>query len=508
MHKKIKTLKEIGKILKKYKEKGEKIVHCHGVFDLLHPGHIRHFKEAKNKGDKLVVTITSDKYINKGPGRPAFNQNLRLESIASLAYVDFVSLNHSKDAISAIEHIKPDIYVKGKEYKNFSKDVTGKIVEEKKAVEKLGGKIYFTDDIVFSSSALINKYIEPFSEEVLNFLKKIKKDFSSDDIVKKINDLKNLKVLIIGDAIIDEYQFVNLIGQSCKGNHLVGVNQTLEKFLGGSLIIANHIAEFCDNVTLLTALGENCHYLDFINSSMNKKVNFQKIFHKKYPTLTKKRYVSLDGKSLSKFFETYSSNCDLLDQENISKINSFLNEKLNDYDLVLASDFGNGMINKKIREKIISGKPFLAVNTQLNSGNRGFNVITHYKKADFISLNEAEIRFAAHDRNSLLSEVVLKISEKMKCPNICITQGVDGVSCFSNKEILDKVPAFGINSIDRVGAGDSFFALAALCQAKKYPLVLSAFVGSVAAAIKVQFICNKYSIKKDELCKFIIRLFK
>ncbi|KKL56722.1 hypothetical protein LCGC14_2242560 [marine sediment metagenome] len=233
---------------------------------------IRHFKEAKKKGDKLVVSITSDKFVNKGPGRPAFNEKLRLESIAALSSVDYVVMNNAKDAINAIRTIKPDYYVKGKEYNDAKKDITGKIIEEAKEVKTNGGQIYFTDDIVFSSSSLINKYVEPISEKAKNFIQKLKTKYSIEQIVEKIEELSSLKVLIIGDAIIDEYQYVDLLGQSAKGQHLVANCRDSERFLGGSLIIANHISEFCDNVTLFTNLGKNCKHLDFINKNLNDNV--------------------------------------------------------------------------------------------------------------------------------------------------------------------------------------------------------------------------------------------
>ncbi len=508
MYDKIKSLKEIEQILKKYKNRGEKIVQCHGVFDLLHPGHIRHFKEAKKKGDKLVVSITPDRFVNKGPGRPAFNEKLRLESIAALSFVDYVVMNTSKDAVNAIKAIKPDFYVKGKEYNDAKKDVTGKIVDEEKEVKVNGGQIYFTDDIVFSSSSLINKYIEPISDEVRLFVEKIKKKYSIDQIIKKINNLSKLKVLIIGDAIIDEYQYVDLLGQSGKGQHLVASCRDREIFLGGSLIIADHIANFCDDVTLLTAIGKDCPNRDFIEKKLNNKIDFQGVFHENFPTLLKKRYVLKDGKTLNKLFETYSNNEDLLNENEVNKVINFLQKKQNCFDLILVSDFGNGFTNKKMINAISKLNSYLAINAQINSGNRGFNVITQYKRADFISLNEPEIRLAAHDRYSDLSEVSLKIANKMNCPNICVTRGVKGVYCFSKKEPKENVPAFISNVIDRVGAGDSFLAISSLCMAKRYSLIFSAFLGSIASAMKVQIIGNKNPIDKISFIKFVTRLLK
>jgi rfaE bifunctional protein nucleotidyltransferase chain/domain len=163
---KIKSLSEIEEILEKNRQNGLRIVQCHGVFDLLHPGHILHFREAKAQGDLLVVSITPDRFVNKGPGRPAFTEQLRMEALASLTDIDYVVLNDSPDAISVIQKIRPSFYIKGSEYADHSADVTGKISEETKAVEQAGGKIFYTNDIVFSSSSLLNKYFDSIPPQV------------------------------------------------------------------------------------------------------------------------------------------------------------------------------------------------------------------------------------------------------------------------------------------------------------------------------------------------------
>jgi len=228
---KIKSLQEIEEVLAEDQKNGNKIVLCHGVFDLLHPGHIRHFKLAKLMGDKLVVTITPDRYVNKGPDRPAFTEQLRLESIAALEDVDYVVLNDSPDAVSVIKTIKPAIYVKGSEYRSHDSDVTGKIVVEADAVQSVGGKIDYTDDIVFSSSSLLNRHFSNNPPQVEQCLQVIKDQYSLDDLLNKINSLKDLKVLVIGDAIIDEYQYVQPLGQSGKGHHMVTCCKEREIFL-------------------------------------------------------------------------------------------------------------------------------------------------------------------------------------------------------------------------------------------------------------------------------------
>ena len=147
---KIVSLDDLARLVRAEQEQGREIAHCHGVFDLMHLGHLRHLQQAKHVADRLVVTITPDRFVNKGPGRPVFNEFLRAESLAALEFVDWVAINDSPTAIETIRTLKPDIYVKGSDYQNSDDDLTGKIVEERKAVEENGGRIHFTDESTFS----------------------------------------------------------------------------------------------------------------------------------------------------------------------------------------------------------------------------------------------------------------------------------------------------------------------------------------------------------------------
>lgn len=508
MQAKIKSLADIGAILSEMQRRGQRVVHCHGVFDLLHPGHIRHLSEAKKQGDTLVVSVTPDRFVNKGPGRPAFNEDLRLEQLAALTFVDYVVLNDQPDAISVIKKIKPQVYVKGEEYSDHGADVTGKISKETQAVEAVGGRVHYTQDIVFSSSTLINNYFDSDTKRIKPFIDQLKSQFLADEIIEKIGAFSEIKVLVIGDAIVDEYQYVAPLGQSGKGVHMTARCLDREVFLGGSLIIANHLANFVGGVTLLSAVGQNCPHLKFIRSRLNKKVQCQFVFNDKWPTLTKKRYVLKDGSSITKLFETYSSNEIMLEPPQSQELIHLLTSISHDYDLILVCDFGNGLINPQLVDVISDLPNFLAINTQINSGNRGYNVITNYHRADFISLNEPEIRLAAHDRHSRLEPLVADIAEILHCPEISVTRGVEGVYYHSSKTAPVTIPALTTHAIDRVGAGDSYFALAALSAVKQYPSILSGFLGSVAAAIDVQIIGNKHEIQKPEFCKYVIRLLK
>lgn len=154
---KILKIEDLAKKIEKLKIEGKKIIHCHGCFDLMHPGHIKYFQAAGKKGDVLIVTVTPDIYVDKGPDRPVFNEKLRAESIAALECVDYVAVNEWTTAVETIELLKPDIYVKGQEFENFE-DKTGKLQKELKAIKKVGAEIRFTHEVVFSSAELLNKY--------------------------------------------------------------------------------------------------------------------------------------------------------------------------------------------------------------------------------------------------------------------------------------------------------------------------------------------------------------
>jgi len=156
---KIFSIETLADKLKNIKTQGKKVVYCHGCFDLMHPGHIKYFQASKKMGDVLVVTITPDRYVDKGPGRPVFSQDLRAESIAALECVDYVAINNWPTAVETLRLFRPDFYVKGQEFQNLE-DKTGKIQLEYQVVKEIGAEMRFTQEIVFSSTKLINEHLK------------------------------------------------------------------------------------------------------------------------------------------------------------------------------------------------------------------------------------------------------------------------------------------------------------------------------------------------------------
>jgi len=254
------------------KIRNKKIILCHGVFDLLHIGHIKYLEDSKKRGDILIVSITEDKYVNKGIGRPYFSIKQRMESIAALTCVDFVIESSYPTAINIIQLIKPNLYIKGSDYKNNENDITGEILREQKEVEMNGGKIFFVNTPMSSSSKLINENFEILNDDQKKEILSIKKKWNINTISKKIDEIKNIKILIIGEIIIDHYVFCEALGKSGKEPVLALRTLTSQKYIGGSGIVANHISDFCQSVDLITSVGEKKEYMTFIKKNIKVQI--------------------------------------------------------------------------------------------------------------------------------------------------------------------------------------------------------------------------------------------
>ena len=503
---KILSLDALSRKAEQLRQEGKCIVMCHGTFDLMHTGHIRHLQKAKLEGDVLLVTLTGDAYVNKGPGRPVFREDLRAETLAALTCVDFVAINDDVAAVGVIARLRPHVYVKGSEYRAAMDDVTGNIEHERKAVEAYGGEIFFTDEITFSSSSLLNEHFGVFPPETKDYLQKFRKAYGYKEVIELVKGLGDLKVLVVGDAIVDQYHYIKTLGQVGKGNTLAVKYESEEQFAGGSIAVANHIAGFSNLVTLVTGLGKVETHEDFIRSKLMPNVAPVFFYIEGTQTVTKRRFVDPD---LTKLFEVYFFNEEPLLNDAEDDLCAWLEANLEKFDVVIVPDFGNGLISGKMVEILSRKARFLAVNTQVNSGNRGHHVITRYPHADFASINEPELRLAAHNRHDPIDTVAEGIGQKINLANIAVTRGANGVVFKDRKKgVSHIVPALSTKVLDRIGAGDAFLALSGLCLGGGLPTEVAAFVGSVAAALDVQIVCNREPVGPVALFKYITTLLK
>ena len=504
---KIQNFENISKISLKEKKNGKKIVMCHGVFDLLHIGHIKHFEKAKSLGEILIVSITADKFVNKGPGRPSFNEIDRLESLSAIKNIDYVVINNDYTATKLIQQIKPDIYCKGPDYKNKSNDLTGEIFNEIKAVKKVGGKIIYTDGKTFSSSTLINRISENISSNQKNAIAGIKKEYNFSKIKNKINKFKDLKVLVLGEAIIDQYVFCDALGKSGKEPVLALREIKSETYLGGALAITRHVSNFCKNTSLFSMLGEKKEFIKEIKKNFEKNIKFDFIQKKNSPTIFKKRFI--DSISNNKVLGVYNLNDDPLKKNEENKLNERLKKILHNYDVVIVSDYGHGFLSQKTAKLICNNSKFVALNAQVNAANIGYHSMRKYKNIQCLIINEKEIRHELRDRTSDVKTLIKRLSKEQKIKNIIVTRGINGAILYNLKENSFKFSdAFAKKAIDKIGAGDSMLAIVSLCLKSKFSNDLSLLIGSLAASFSTETMGNKEPISKVKILKSIEHIIK
>ncbi|GFK94956.1 D-beta-D-heptose 1-phosphate adenylyltransferase [Fundidesulfovibrio magnetotacticus] len=505
VHDKILDLDDLRAELDRIRD-SRRIVHCHGTFDIMHLGHIRHFRKARELGDVLVVTVTPDRFVNKGPHRPMFTAEHRAEVLASLAEIDYVAVNRWPTAVETIALLRPHVYVKGDEYRQAENDVTGKIVDEQQAVEAVGGEIRYTEDIVFSSSNIINRTMSPFSEEVQAWLLDFSSRHDSRSILEALERMRSLRVLALGETIVDEYHFCETLGKSGKEPVLVAKCLHKERYAGGILAVANHLAAFADRVSLLSQVGGQNPQLDFIRESLRPNVeqDFQEVPHG--VTLVKRRFV--ERYPFQKLFETYTMNGNEYDPVHSVRFRQRLEEILPEMDLVVVADYGHGLIHPDTAELLEEKARFLAINTQMNAGNQGYHAYSKYRRADLISISENELRMEARSRTATVEELILRAAERANCERIVITQGERGCLCWSAAEGFFRVPAFTTKVVDRIGAGDTVLSVVSLCGALGLPIEVAGFLGSVAGAEAVATVCNKKFLDKVGFQKSVVSLLK
>jgi rfaE bifunctional protein nucleotidyltransferase chain/domain len=506
---KILLLEPLAQRLAQLRAKGQRIVHCHGVFDLLHIGHIRYLERARQLGDVLVVTVTPDHFVDKGPHRPAFTGDLRVEALAALGSVDFVALNRWATAVETITLLKPDVFVKGSEYKEL-KDLTGAIARERDAVEAVGGRLAFTQDITFSSSSLLNRYMPVLPQATQDYLFEFAQRHKPEAVMGLFDRVKPLKVLVVGEAIIDDYQYCNAIGKSSKEATLVVRAGWQERFAGGILAVANHVASFCDQVTLVTQLGAQRSEEAFVRERLASNVTPHLLMREDGPTIVKRRFI--DMASFAKLLEVYEIN-DAAPPLAASKlVSDTLDSLVAEHDLVIVVDFGHGMLNDDAVKILCEKARFLAVNTQANAGNLGYHTISKYSRADLICLAENELRLEARDRSGRLEEAVARVSERLGCPRIAVTQGQAGCLCFEKSveksQGFVQVPAVAVKIVDRVGAGDTFLSIAAPMAAVGATMEVAGFVGNVAGAEAVATVGHRRYLERLALMKHVQVLLK
>jgi cytidyltransferase-like protein len=461
------------------------IVLCHGAFDLVHMGHLIHFEEARAQGDLLVVTVTGDHYIKKKRS-VSFNEEYRARQIAALEIVDYVAIVQEPSAVEPIESLQPDVYVKGPEYSNLLLDKTSNISREKAVVEGYGGRVHFTGGETFSSTKLAHFLLasseagqgNPLlrNERVL-FRDVSEQGFKLEEIKDFLVRAANLRVCLLGETIIDEWVDVTVTNMSQKSRCVAGLETSRLRQIGGTGIVALHLAGFVKEV--------HCFTNGLVGETLPPNVAVTPLATR---ALVKTRFV--DRESGYPLFEAKS--LDLVDV--VAHVPTF-----DDYDVVLVADFGHGLLDASgINQGIAaSRRAFIAAMAQVNSSNYGYNLPIKYVGADYYSVNRTEAELCLHERHLPLAEVAERMYGLLRPRVLSVTDGARGAMVTSGSDRFD-LPTLSTTVVDTIGCGDAYFALSTLAACLDLPPRMIALAGSIGAAAMAQRRCNESPITEQE----------
>ncbi len=333
-----------------------------------------------------------------------------------------------------------------------------------------------------------------------DYVGNIKKKFDLKQIVAYLERLKSLNVLVIGDIIIDEYVFVATKGRAIKDPILSVGYRNHEIYAGGVLSIARHVSDYVNKIKLVTLVGDHRTRMDFIKKSLLNNIELKTFTKENSPTIVKKRYISYYRND--KLFKVEYMNDEPISKYLTDEIVNYLDEELPKYDLVIVGDFGHGFINNAIRDVLEKKSKFLSVNAQSNSSNMGYNYVNHYKKLDFVTMDEQEVRLPLMKRFEDVKEVIIEFHNKLGYSKFLVTQGKYG-SIFFNGGKMYEAPILIDTVIDTVGAGDAVFAIGTLLAYLKVDDELVPFISNCAGGIKANIMGNRESVTKEKLVSFI-----
>lgn len=487
------SLQQLLALRRQAADAGQTVVHCHGCFDIIHPGHIHHLQYAKSLGDLLIVSVSADNHVNKGVDRPLIPDDLRARSLAALECVDAVYLNPHPTAVELLEQLQPDFYVKGREYeKNFDP----RFAAEKATVLRHGGRVVFSsNDIVYSSTELIGEFsgVELFNDEKLRrFCQRF--DLSAGSLRHLLHRFRGQRVVVVGDYILDCYHFCDATGVAGEGPMMALRAIDQKQYDGGGAIIAGHLAAQGAFPTLITAMADDEQSHQVQMRLRGSGINVIAITNRRR-LVSKHRYLVDE----SKLFKVDDGAAAPLDSQQEQQVAEHILSAGAGSSAVIFADFGFGLITGGLLDRVLSPlrslTPILTADVSGRQGN-----LTRFKGVDLLCPTEREVRETLHDFTSGLGAVAANLLNICKARQAIITLGKQGLVTFDrpagNKPEpgarlrSEYLPALVRHPVDPLGAGDALLATASLTLAAGGSLQAAALLGSMAAAIEVQSVGN------------------
>lgn len=476
---KIKTCTELQRIIGS-RPRAKKVIMCHGTFDLVHPGHLRHLQYAKSQADILIVSLTADTHISKADYRPMIPQNLRAFNLAAIEFVDYVLIDENPTSIENIRKLEPDYFAKGYDY--ISGGIPPRTQEEIDAMSAFGGEIIFTPgDVVFSSSHFIENAPPNIGIEKLDALMKHGK-ITFDKLRECLTRFNDLKVIVIGDIIVDTYTFCTVQGSSTSKSPTISTKvESSTNFLGGAGAVANHVQSAGCNVQLISLVGDDAIGEFAIKELDTNGINKLVISEKGRPTTNKQVFIA-DRHRLLKV--------DVVDNRPVADktLNEILDAiKRSTYDIIILSDFKHGIFNKHSIPIILNSIPPHVTKVADSQVASRWGNILDFIGFDLITPNEKEARFALGDQDSVVRALCTELYKRAECKNLILKMGSKGLM-YQFAQPGTEIAYFQIDSladhvVDPVGAGDALLSYSSLALHVSGNSYISGIFGAIAAGI-------------------------
>ena len=463
-----------------------------GNFSILHPGHIRLFQLAKSLGARLIVGVNSDETIISPLKVPIA---MRLESVNAIQMVDQTIVINA-DLEKVLLEIKPDVVLKGREHEyleNIEQDI----------VTKYGGKLVFgSGDFVMSSKEFlwsIEKNSNVFESAGKSFVKRHKIEPATiEDILEKS---KKIRVVVIGDLIVDEYIDCEVIGLSQEDPAVIFRPFKRKQFVGGAGIVSMHSASIGALTTYIGVAGKDVEMELAKKLLKDSGVDAHLYIDNARQTILKQRYKS-GGETQ---FRLNRFNDATITRDTRQEILKKVEISLQNADLLIFSDFIYGLIDAEMVTNIISVARttgvFVAADCQISSQIANY---LKYKGVNLVTPTEHEVRVTLRNNQDGLAAIANAFQESLQARYLMLTLGADGVLLqeqFEHKHgdfSADVRPALNPNAEDVAGAGDSFLVLASLALAVGASLNEAAYLASLGASVQVSRVGN-IPITVDEI---------
>ena len=476
------------------RREGRTVVQCHGCFDIVHPGHIRHLSFARSQGDVLVVTITADSGIDKGFDRPYIHEDLRAENLAALASVDYVAVDPFASALPILQRLQPDVYVKGKEYET---NLHPHFLKEKEFVESYGGKvIYSSGDVVYSSTFIINEFRERFDlehERVRHFCQR--NEITRTGLQRTLERMGEARVLVIGDAVQDCYVHCDVLGVAAEGPVLNVTPLGEERFVGAAALVAGQVAALGAHATLLTVLEPGPTSDGFRAELDAIGVETVSLEVDPRPLFQKTRYLVDDAK----VFKVNRGRPIPLSSVGVDAVVRALDERLATFHALDVIDFGYGFFSSRLPVEIATRTERLGIPYYVDVSHTPRASILRFRGHRIGTPTEDELRFAFADHESGLSHLASRFYAETDGEQLVLTMGRRGVVSFSrpptggpeDRLLADYLPSLSREAVDPVGAGDVFHAGVVLADLAGASIQQAIYLGSCLAALHVQRVGNR-----------------